>query len=76
MGTPLKVLDKSYPMNTNMIGIEWYSKNLCILLLWTKVASALGGLNQVAVILVCSSATVSYLSTFPLCYLLVHKILL
>ena len=35
---------KSYPMNTNMIGFRWFSKNLCILVLWMKVASALEGL--------------------------------
>ena len=26
MGTQLRVLSKSYPMNTNMIGFRWFSK--------------------------------------------------
>ena len=38
MGTHLKVLNKSYPMNTNMTGFRWFSKRFCILVLWTKVA--------------------------------------
>ena len=42
MSTHLKVLSESYPMNTNMIGFRWFSKNF---VLWTKVASALDGLN-------------------------------
>ena len=42
MGTHMRVL--SYPMNTNMTGFRWFPKKLCILLLWTKVASALQGL--------------------------------
>ena len=45
MGTHLRVLSESYPMNTNMSGFRWFFKNLCILVLWTKVASALEGLN-------------------------------
>ena len=44
MGTHLRVLSKSYPMNTNMTGFRWLSK-ICIL--WTKVASALEGLSAV-----------------------------
>ena len=32
-------------MNTNMIGFRWFSKNICVLVLWTKVASALEGLR-------------------------------
>ena len=44
MGTHLRVLSESYPMNTNMTGFRWFSENLCILVLWTKVASALEGL--------------------------------
>ena len=31
-------------MNTNMTGFGWFSKSFCILVLWTKVASALEGL--------------------------------
>ena len=30
-------------MSTNMTGFRWFSKKLCILVLWTKVASALEG---------------------------------
>ena len=45
MGTHLRVLAESYPMNTNMTGFRWFSKNICILVLWTKVASALEGLK-------------------------------
>ena len=41
MATHLRVLSKIYPMNTNMVGFKWFSK---IFLIWTKVASALGGL--------------------------------
>ena len=45
MGTHLRVLSESYPMNTNMTGFGWFSKNLCILVRWMKVASALVGLS-------------------------------
>ena len=45
MGTHLRVLSESYPMNTNMISFQ-KSLNLCILVLWTKVASALEGLTN------------------------------
>ena len=41
MGTHLRVLSKSYPMNTNMV-----FKNLCILVLRTEVAFALEGLGD------------------------------
>ena len=34
------------PMNTNMTRHDGFSKNLCILVLWTKVALALEGLRQ------------------------------
>ena len=50
MGTHLKVLRKSYPMNTNMTGFRRFSiifASLCfrrIVVFWTKVASALEGL--------------------------------
>ena len=46
MGTHLRVLSESYPMYTNMTGFRWFSKNLCILVLWTKVAWALKGLSS------------------------------
>ena len=37
------VLSESYPISNNMVGFKCCSK-LCILVLWTKVASALEGL--------------------------------
>ena len=45
MSTHLRVLSESYPMNTNMARFIWFSKNLCILVLWTKVALALEGIG-------------------------------
>ena len=51
MGTHLGVLNESYPMNTNMTGFRWFFKDLCVLVIWTKVTSALEvlikGLQQV-----------------------------
>ena len=44
MGTHLRVLCESYPMNTNMTVLIVF-KNLFILMLWIEVASALEGLN-------------------------------
>ena len=42
MGTYQRVLNDSYPMNTNMTGFRFvFSKKLCLLVLWIKVASAL-----------------------------------
>ena len=46
MGTHLIVLSESYLMNTNMTGFIWFSKEMCILVIWTKVASALEGLRK------------------------------
>ena len=31
-------------MNTNITGFRWFSKSFCVLVLWTKVVSALEGL--------------------------------
>ena len=45
MGTHMKVLSKSNPMNTNMTGLDAIFENLCVLVLWTKVTVALEGLN-------------------------------
>ena len=48
MGTYMKVISESFPMNTNMTGFRWISKifaKVCVLVLWTKVASALEGLR-------------------------------
>ena len=47
MGTHLRVLSESYQMNTNMTGFRWVSKILCVLVLWSEVASALGGLSGI-----------------------------
>ena len=43
MGTHMRLLSESYPMNTNMTGFRCFS-NICILVLWTKLASALEGI--------------------------------
>ena len=40
IGTHLRVLRESYLMNTNMTGLD----GLCVLVLWTRAASALEGL--------------------------------
>ena len=32
-------------MNTNNSGLRWFSKDLCIIVLWTKVVSPLEGLT-------------------------------
>ena len=45
MGTHLRVLNKSYLMNTNMIGFRWVFKRFCVFVLGKKVASALEGLS-------------------------------
>ena len=45
MGTHLRVLSDTYLMNTNMTEFRWFLKNICVLVLWTKVASALEGLR-------------------------------
>ena len=41
MGTHLRVLSESYPMNTNKIGFQCFSK----IFVWTKVALTLEGLT-------------------------------
>ena len=38
--------ESTHPMNTNMTGLRRFSKNLCILVLRAKVASALEGLRM------------------------------
>ena len=45
MGTHVRVLSESYPVNANMTGLIWFSKKR-VLLLWMKVASALEGLTN------------------------------
>ena len=47
MGTYLRALNESYLINTNMTGLRFvFSKKLCILVLGTKVASALEIMKQ------------------------------
>ena len=60
MGTRLGGFSKSFPMNTNMTGFRWFSKNLCILVLWMKVASALESLKQVLSIMTFSAISRLY----------------
>ena len=45
MGTHLRVLSESFPMNTNMTRFRDGFKNICVHVLWAKVASALEGLT-------------------------------
>ena len=45
MGTHLRVLDEGFPMNTKMTWVKIFFKNLCVIVLWMKVASALKGLR-------------------------------
>ena len=45
MGTHLIVLSESYSMDTNMAGLKWFSKKLCVTVIWMKVASASKGLT-------------------------------
>ena len=44
-GIHLRVLSKSYLMDTNMTGIGWFSRIFCIPVLCMKVALALKGLK-------------------------------
>ena len=44
-GTHLRVLGKSYPINTTWQGLYGF-QNFCVLFLWAKVASALEGLTH------------------------------
>ena len=44
MGTHLIELNESYPMNTYLAGFRWFSKKSRVLVLWTKMVSALEGL--------------------------------
>ena len=46
MGTHLRVLSESYPMNADMIGYRWLSKIFAFSVLWRKVALALEGLKH------------------------------
>ena len=41
----MRELRERYLMNTNMIGFRWFPNILYLLVLWTKVSQALGGLR-------------------------------
>ena len=47
MGTHLRALGENFPMNTTHDRVYMFFKNLCILVLWTKVASAFKGLMNI-----------------------------
>ena len=68
MGTHLRVLNESYPINTNMTGF----KNLCILVLWTKVTSALEGLSDAQETKMCS-AYIDHVSPDSLASLMLNR---
>ena len=56
-------------MNTNMTGFRWFSKNLCVLVLWAKVISALEGLSGLSLRLSVSSRVYQELNErFPMTY--------
>ena len=57
MGTHIRVLSKSHPLDTNMTGFKWFSKDFCIFVLWAKVASALEGLRLLLDVVVWISNT-------------------
>ena len=42
MGSHLTVLSESFSMNTNMTGLRWFSKQICVLVVWKKVAFSIG----------------------------------
>ena len=46
MGTHIRVLSKSYHMNTNMTGFRWFQKTLRLCPLDESIASALEGLIE------------------------------
>ena len=54
MGTHMRVLNESFSMNTKITGFRWFLF-FCILVLWTKVASALEGLALLLLMLLSSS---------------------
>ena len=66
MCTHLRVLGESYPINTSMTGFRWFSKD-CVLVIWTKVASALEGLRCYA------DGWCLGLSWFPLLFLIFRQ---
>ena len=42
-----RVLGENYLMNTHMTGLIWFSKNICVLVRWMKVALAFEGLSMI-----------------------------
>ena len=58
MGTHLRVLSESYPMNINMPGLRLYL-NLCVLVLWMQVTLAMEGLSKYD----CSISHCDYVTT-------------
>ena len=62
LGTHLRVL--YYPIYTNMTGFRWYSKNLCVLIYWVKVALALEGLRASLVV----EAMLHHINTYSYMY--------
>ena len=46
MGTQLRALSESYPINTNMAGFRRFFKNISVLVLGMKLVPALKGLNR------------------------------
>ena len=64
MGTHLRELSESFPMNTNMTGFRCFSKNICVIVVWTKEVSALEGLILEIEILVNKEFGNSFLTFF------------
>ena len=50
MGTYIRELSESYPMNINMTGFRVFFKNLCVFVIWMKVLSASKGLIVVSLL--------------------------
>ena len=61
VGTHLRVpvLSETNPMNTNMIGIRWFSRISGVLVLWMRVASALEGLRIITMLCFMSKVELS-----------------
>ena len=62
MGTYLRVLSESYPMNATMTGLRWLSKNLAFHVLWTKVTSTLEVLTHLDNLIYTIPGTTIYIS--------------
>ena len=62
IGAHLRVLNKSYPINTNMTELSWFQKIFASLIVpWTKVALALKGLKLPVI----TKTVKDYLNVFP-----------